>query len=115
MTAGAFPSVVGSASALEQGLLSGGRAKYTGALLRGCTRGGKAGMSRLRYVDDGCTVQPCYHRLAAAAGRTPVRDQLRTAGIHYIPRYAHALVSILLLTVRGIDVAQPVCLARWNE
>ena len=87
-------------------------AKYTGALLRGCTRGGKAGMSCYDMLTDGCTVQPCYHRLAAA-GRTPVRDQLRTAGIHYIPRYAHA--RPYSDADRARHYVQPVCLRRGDD
>ena len=66
-----------------------------------------AGMS---CYDMLMTVAPCnlvHHRLAAA-GRTSVRDQLRTAGIHYIPRYAHA--RPYSDADRARHYVQPVCL-----
>ena len=75
-------------------------AKYTGALLRGCTRGGKAGMS---CYDMLMTVAPCNLVTIGSlllAVLLCVTSFAQPAYITY--RVMRMLGRILMLTVRGI-------------
>ena len=82
------PAVVGSANALDQGLYQ-IDARYTGALLGGCLRGGRHSMS---CYDMLMTVAPGNpgHARRAGAGAIRLSEQPCAAGVYHIPRAAYA-------------------------